>query len=495
MFVNAEVLSRGLKPDPLFVFIHCQRTGGSNFERWLHKVFPAEETYDKKHPSFVQWQKLGSLAALDKYRLFSGFSDYKEPTSARPVLFLGIARHPFYRIASLKNLAKKKTDHFLHDLAQVDLETFYTEGRQRRPWYFDNLQTRRLAGQIDAYKAIEAIRRDFGLVATTDFLSSASEVLKDFFGWTVAPLPPLDAPPDAERYAAQAKLPIYDKICQDNDADMKVFEFVSNETQPRKATINPALSIPAEEIRGERFEQADREYFEYKKTNPDVSYAAFMMGRVARRVAEGAGHNSLGANLVRPSGQKEEFWDAGRPKAEKYMKRFAVKSNERVCEYGCGSLRIGAHFIKYLEPGNFYGVDVTDAFYEMGKGLIGNEIIAAKTPHLGVIAPAEIDKVAAFQPDFTYSSAVCCHVHPDELGLYFANLQKIANKPGARVIADVHYSDAPVRYQHRSWAMPMSVFESAMPELEVVKIHGQRENPRNGFNVGQAIMEWRRPKG
>jgi hypothetical protein len=498
MFVNKDVLERGRAPDALLVFLHCQRTGGKNFERWLKKAFKPEEVYDRRTPGFKQWNQLDDLSSLDTHRLFQGFGFYKDFRSKRPVLFLGNVRHPFYRIASLRRLAKNQPHHFLHDLIDKDLETFYEEGRSRNQSYFDNLQTHRLAGEIDTDKAIATIKKEFGVVGTTDTLFAASQMLIDAYGWTLPPLPPLDAPPDAERYASLAQQPVFKKICDNNEHDVAVFEFVNSFASGVKITRpppKPAAKPRKTQSAGPRdFEYQDRAYYAQKQKDPSTSYAAFMMERVGRAVAKGAGHNSLGSNIVRPSGQREEFWEAGESKAHRYMKLFDIKGNERVCEYGCGSLRVGAHFIKRLPAGHFYGVDVVDTFFEIGKTLVGPNIMASKTPRLGVISPDEVKKVAEFQPDCTYSSSVCVHVHPDEFATYCGNLQSIANKPGARLFVEIHLADQPVRYAHRNWARPMSMFEAAMPELEIVQLHGVGQIERNGLAIRHGTLEWRRPQ-
>ncbi|GEM_PF-5948454 len=46
---------------------------------------------------------------------------------------------------------------------------------------------------------------------------------------------------------------------------------------------------------------------------------------------------------------REDFWSSGEARAKKLMA--AVEPHHRVIEYGCGSLRIAAHFIRRLAGG------------------------------------------------------------------------------------------------------------------------------------------------
>ena len=338
-------------------------------------------------------------------------------------MFLGNVRHPFYRIASLRRLAKNQAHHFLHDLIDKDLETFYEEGRSRNQSYFDNLQTHRFAGEINAEKAIATIKKEFGVVGTTDTLFAASQMLIDDYGWTVPPLPPLDAPPDAERYASLAQQPVFKKICDNNEHDIAVFEFVNSFASGIKITRPTPSAAPkprkTQNAGPQDFEFQDRAYYAQKKKDPSTSYAAFMMERVAGAVAKGAGHNSLGSNIVRPNGETGRVLGRRGKQSPPAHEVVDLKGTERVCDYGCGSLRIGAHFIKRLPPAHFYGVDVVDTFFEIGKTLVGDEHHgredAAARRHLARRGEEGRRIPAGRAPT---RAAVCLHVHPDEFETY-----------------------------------------------------------------------------
>lgn len=81
--------------------------------------------------------------------------------------------------------------------------------------------------------------------------------------------------------------------------------------------------------------------------------------------------------------------------------------------------------LRYLEPGNYYGIDVVDTFINDGLTLIDPKLLEEKQPRLGVIDDETLRKVAAWEPDFIFSNAVLQHVPPDELGLYFQRLASI----------------------------------------------------------------------
>ena len=102
---------------------------------------------------------------------------------------------------------------------------------------------------------------------------------------------------------------------------------------------------------------------------------------------------------------------------------FGLEPNMRCVDYGCGSLRLGQHAIRYLEPGNYFGVDVSTAFIEQGQQLVGDELLISKRPLLDLVSAEVVEQIARWEPSFIFSNAVLTHVPPDELGLFFSRLE------------------------------------------------------------------------
>lgn len=230
-----------------------------------------------------------------------------------------------------------------------------------------------------------------------------------------------------------------------------------------------------------------------REENPDTGYSAFFMKRAAASIANGQGHNTLGGNLVRDGESRGDFWDAGRVKANRFKSMMGTDSTSKVIDYGCGSLRLGAHFIDELPKGHFFGLDVTDDFFNMGVDLIGSEIIEAKQPVLRVINQAAVNEAAAFGADGVYSSAVCVHVHPDERGFYFQALQDMAGKSGCHLVFDATVGHESSRYANRSWAMTEDEIMASVPELTFIKKTESKWRDKNGYQVAVAQFEFKRP--
>ena len=170
-------------------------------------------------------------------------------------------------------------------------------------------------------------------------------------------------------------------------------------------------------------------------------------------------------------------------------------ASARVIDYGCGSLRLGVHFIEYLSSGNYMGLDVTRDFIDIGVALVGSDTIREKNAQLDSISEASIEAAAAFEADRVISNAVSYHVHPDELKTYYSNLVRMTVKRGSILLFDAKLSEAPLRYKMRGWAQPLEHFVSGLRPLVFVGVKRKTEisdDRAKDAPVHGAILEFRR---
>ncbi|MBC2907915.1 class I SAM-dependent methyltransferase [Streptomyces cupreus] len=67
----------------------------------------------------------------------------------------------------------------------------------------------------------------------------------------------------------------------------------------------------------------------------------------------------------------EERWLALGQMQFDYLIEHGLKPQDRMLEIGCGNLRAGWRFIEYLEPGHYYGIDISpDILIEANKTLV-----------------------------------------------------------------------------------------------------------------------------
>ncbi len=243
---------------------------------------------------------------------------------------------------------------------------------------------------------------------------------------------------------------------------------VARQATDRRGPLAPAKPRPLKALLVRLFEHtwgaklagviADMRFALFRWRYPDASYADFYARTIAARLMRGGSHKTLGARKW-GSGP---LWGTAPDHTEtshgvrglRQFKWFLGRGLRRdmVCvDYGCGSLRVGQHFIRYLDTGCYHGVDMVERFYRDGQKLIGADVIADKAPHFAVIEAAALVALRQVGPDLVYSTAVLQHVPPKEILAFFSS---IVSMMGIKTVAAVnfHSADKMTRIGANSWA-------------------------------------------
>src|SRR5215468_595741 len=124
---------------------------------------------------------------------------------------------------------------------------------------------------------------------------------------------------------------------------------------------------------------------------PATRFSDFCAESISRTIDSGGVHPTLG----------EVFWlkdaadDAERERALQAFESFGVEpfaiivnhglaAHHSCVDYGCGRLRIGMHAIRFLDRGNYWGLDLTDRLFRDGLQLLEEGLVESKAPHLCV---------------------------------------------------------------------------------------------------------------
>ncbi len=214
----------------------------------------------------------------------------------------------------------------------------------------------------------------------------------------------------------------------------------------------------------------------YKRDNPGTTFGNFYADWVLAKIRDGKPVNALGPKLRdRKTGEKREFGTAGITIYKSYAKRFGIEPHHKLVDYGCGSFMTGVHFIRALDAGNYFGLDVTPHFMEMGKDMIGRAVLGAKCPRSAVIGEQSLAAAVAFQADFVISNAVAYHVHPEDMDYYLNNLRRLCAKPGCTLVLDAMISRSPFRYKLSGWSWPLADFVQRLEPLVFLGAQGKKK--------------------
>ena len=230
-------------------------------------------------------------------------------------------------------------------------------------------------------------------------------------------------------------------------------------------------------------DQFEVAYQEAKLRDPGASYARVSSNMIFRSLIEkGAQHATLGTNLER----KDEWESQGLQTFNRLLKFHKASPKDRVLEFGCGSLRVAYHFINFLNPHNFLGLDVISGFYEIGKLQLGPKMLDAKKPNFAVIGSNSIESAIEFAADFVYLSGVAIHVHDDDASDFFANLRMITHKRGTKIVMSAHIATTSFQHVGTSWARPLNFYTDQLRGLRLLKFYpsATRASAYGDYQVG-----------
>lgn len=201
---------------------------------------------------------------------------------------------------------------------------------------------------------------------------------------------------------------------------------------------------------------ADRRASAWQRRNPGKPFSDYYADHVRQHLKRGRPHPTLGSqgftNEIgsRVDWDRANFATRGRNAWFEY-RRAGVLPGMRCVDYGCGSLRVGQHAMRFLDVGNYWGIDVTESFIDEGRALVDPVLLADKRPRLSVIEDKLIDLIGVWAPDFIFSNTVLQHVPAAELATYFDRLARMMG-PGCKAVIEFITSPETKRIKAMSWA-------------------------------------------
>jgi SAM-dependent methyltransferase len=213
----------------------------------------------------------------------------------------------------------------------------------------------------------------------------------------------------------------------------------------------------------------------WRRRNPGATFKDYFVELERESVAGSRVHPTLGENL-----RDGDFGKVGERQFSHVLKHGLAPGHACV-DYGCGTLRVGVHAIRYLNCGCYWGLDVDQSLLDVGRRLIGPELISEKRPHLHTISPGAIEKVAGAKPALLFSVAVLIHVHPDELEEYFQNILTIIGPSGKAIVTGKWSAGKTFQFSAKSWAHSLPLMGDVVDRLNgCLTVSEQKEYPSLG---------------
>jgi SAM-dependent methyltransferase len=133
--------------------------------------------------------------------------------------------------------------------------------------------------------------------------------------------------------------------------------------------------------------------------NPDhVSYYRAVMKADAARSDEAA-----------VGGRTHEEWLSVGQMQFDYLTGHGLKPGMRMLEIGCGNLRAGRLFIDYLDPGDYYGTDISPDILLAAQRTLASEGLQDKVPYLTLVTDLKLAFLPAEHFDVVHAHSVFSH--------------------------------------------------------------------------------------
>jgi SAM-dependent methyltransferase len=108
-----------------------------------------------------------------------------------------------------------------------------------------------------------------------------------------------------------------------------------------------------------------------------------------------------------------------------YLLGHGLKPDMRMLEIGCGNLRAGRLFIDYLDPGNYYGIDISPDILLAAEGVVGQYGLQAKLPHLALVRDLRLEFLPDGQFDVVHAHSVFSHSPIAVIGECLAHVGRV----------------------------------------------------------------------
>jgi SAM-dependent methyltransferase len=177
-----------------------------------------------------------------------------------------------------------------------------------------------------------------------------------------------------------------------------------------------------------------------------------------------------------------------------YLVANGLKPESKLLDLGCGTLRGGRHFIRYLNTGNYTGTDISFRAIDYAHELVTKENLAARRPRL-IYRSADEAFFADFDDarfDFILAHSVFTHLPPELVEECFAGVGRVMRPSG------VFFFTFQLEAEHRRRALKAFTYPSQLL-ADLAGRYNFLFETRNDYNHprGQtmaSLHHWPRPR-
>jgi SAM-dependent methyltransferase len=113
-----------------------------------------------------------------------------------------------------------------------------------------------------------------------------------------------------------------------------------------------------------------------------------------------------------------------------YLRAHGLRPEHRVLEIGCGNLRAGWRIIRYLDPGNYYGIDISQQVLFAAQQTVAARGLTEKLPYLLLVRDQNFTLLPDAAFDVINAHSVFSHTPLDVVEDCFAHVGRVMKPDG-----------------------------------------------------------------
>jgi SAM-dependent methyltransferase len=127
------------------------------------------------------------------------------------------------------------------------------------------------------------------------------------------------------------------------------------------------------------------------------------------------------------------LWEEMGPRQLDFLVSQGLAPSDALLDVGCGSLRAGIHFVKYLEPGRYYGLDIDQRMLDAGRQELAG---VGLDPEQATLVCDDAFRFSQFERTFRWALAqsVFTHLPLNTIMRCLSEIESVL-EPGGRLYA------------------------------------------------------------
>lgn len=174
------------------------------------------------------------------------------------------------------------------------------------------------------------------------------------------------------------------------------------------------------------------------------------------------------------------LWEELGNKQLSFLVSKGMKPHHSFLDIGCGVLRGGIHFIKYLDVGNYTGIDISSGAVRYGRTLVKEQGFIYKLPKLMINRNLKFKELYGKKFDYIFAHSVFTHLPTDSIEECLENIGDIMCD-GSLFYFTFFYATEIRQVSAYKFRYPLSYFKKLAKE--------------NGFKIMDVSSEYLHPRG